>query len=69
MGLGRGGRFEPNQRATTTELFDGLEAQSQNRWPSLDVDVGQINAALSRFLPAGFYYKTFMWPRQFWKSV
>jgi sarcosine oxidase subunit alpha len=69
FGLGRGGRFEPNQRATTTELFDGLEAQSQNRWPSLDVDVGQVNAALSRFLPAGFYYKTFMWPRNFWKSV
>ncbi|SFP24123.1 sarcosine oxidase subunit alpha family protein [Tranquillimonas alkanivorans] len=69
MNLGRGGRFEPNQRATTTELFDGLEASSQNHWPSLDFDVGEINASLSRFLPAGFYYKTFIHPRPFWKHV
>ena len=49
-------------RATTVELFDGLVAASQNRWPSLGFDVGAINGVLSRFLPAGFYYKTFMWP-------
>ncbi|WP_375259819.1 2Fe-2S iron-sulfur cluster-binding protein, partial [Citreimonas sp.] len=69
VGLGQGDRFEPNARATTTELFDGLESTSQNRWPSLDYDVGSINAALSRFLPAGFYYKMFMQPRAFWKHV
>src|SRR6266480_1404182 len=60
--LDRGERTEPNVRATTQELFEGLAAASQNRWPSLGFDVGAINDALSRLLPAGFYYKTFMWP-------
>ena len=60
--LGSGARTEPNARATTVELVDGLVAASQNRWPSLGFDVGAINGVLSRFLPAGFYYKTFMWP-------
>ena len=69
MGLGEGKTFEPNARATTTELSDGLEAKSQNHWPSLEFDLGAINARLSRFLPAGFYYKMFMWPRGFWKHV
>ncbi|WP_425039411.1 sarcosine oxidase subunit alpha family protein [Primorskyibacter sp. S187A] len=69
VGLGKGNRFEPNQRATTTELFDGLYAASQNHWPSLQFDVGQINMAVARFLPAGFYYKMFIHPRPFWKHV
>lgn len=69
MGVGRKKRFEPNARATVTALYDRLEAVSQNHWPSLDYDVGVINAKLSRFLPAGFYYKTFLWPRAFWKHV
>ena len=69
VGLGTCARFEPNQRATTTELFDGLSATSQNHWPSLEFDVGAVNTKLARFLPAGFYYKTFMWPRSFWKHV
>lgn len=69
VGLGTGARFEPNQRATTTELFDGLSATSQNHWPSLDFDVGAVNNKLARFFPAGFYYKTFMAPRAAWKSV
>src|SRR5262249_37750629 len=60
--LARGARTEPNARATTIELYDGLVAASQNRWPSLAFDVGAISGALSRVLPAGFYYKTFMWP-------
>ncbi|WP_099827314.1 sarcosine oxidase subunit alpha family protein [Oceaniglobus indicus] len=67
--LGNGGRAEPNQRVTTTELFDGLTCVSQNRWPSLDHDIGAVNSVLSRFLPAGFYYKMFMHPRSFWKHV
>jgi sarcosine oxidase subunit alpha len=62
MWLVRGARTEPNVRATTTELYDGLVAASQNRWPTLAFDLGAISGALSRFLPAGFYYKTFMWP-------
>jgi sarcosine oxidase subunit alpha len=69
VNLGGGGQFEPNQRITTTELFDGLSATSQNHWPSLDFDVGVINNALARFLPAGFYYKMFIHPRPFWKHV
>jgi len=69
VGLGKGARFEPNQRVTTTELFDGLTASSQNHWPSLEFDIGAANQALARFFPAGFYYKTFMFPRVAWKSV
>ncbi len=69
VNLGRGTRHEPNQRATTTELFERLEATSQNHWPSLEFDVGAINSLAARFLPAGFYYKTFIHPRAFWKHV
>ncbi|MCB6176955.1 sarcosine oxidase subunit alpha family protein [Rhodobacter sp. Har01] len=69
VGLGEGGRFEPNQRTTTTELFAGLVAASQNHWPSLEFDIGAVNALAARFLPAGFYYKTFMNPRPAWKHV
>jgi sarcosine oxidase subunit alpha len=69
VNLGSEGKFEPNQRVTTTELFEGLEAASQNHWPSLEFDVGAINKYLSRFLPAGFYYKMFMYPRAAWKHV
>ena len=69
VNLGTGRRAEPNQRATTTELFDGLECTSQNHWPSLEFDAGVINSGLARFLSAGFYYKTFMWPRAFWKHL
>lgn len=69
VNLGAGRRHEPNQRATTTELFEKLEATSQNHWPSLEFDVGEINGLVARFLPAGFYYKTFMFPRAFWKHV
>ena len=60
--LGRGARTEPNVRATTQELYHGLVASSQNRWPSLIFDVGALNNFASRLIPAGFYYKTFMWP-------
>jgi len=63
VNLGSGSRLEPNQRTTTTELFAGLEAASQNHWPSLEFDVGVANNYVARFLPAGFYYKTFIHPR------
>jgi sarcosine oxidase subunit alpha len=61
-------RVTPNLRATQVELYEGLEAHSQNRWPSLGFDCGALNDFLSPFIPAGFYYKTFMWPRGAWKS-
>ena len=67
--LRSGARREPNTRATTTEMFEGLEATSQNRWPSLQFDLLSMNSLLSPFLPAGFYYKTFMWPASFWERV
>jgi len=69
VNLGSGGRLEPNQRTTTTELFDGLECSSQNHWPSLEFDVGVVNNYASRFMPAGFYYKTFIHPRPAWKHL
>ncbi len=69
VNLGEGATFEPNQRVTTTELFDGLTSTSQNHWPSLEFDVGAVNKHLSRFMPAGFYYKMFIHPRPFWKYV
>ena len=64
-----GARREPNTRATMVELYDGLDAASQNRWPSLKFDVQSVNGLLSPFFSAGFYYKTFMWPAKFWKLV
>ena len=64
-----GARREPNLKATMVELYDGLEAASQNRWPSLKFDLLSINGLFSPFLSAGFYYKTFMWPRTFWKLI
>src|SRR6185295_14388018 len=62
----RGARAEPNTRATLLELFDGLDATSQNRWPSLAFDLRAIHQRFARFMPAGFYYKTFMWPPAWW---
>lgn len=67
--LRTGGRQEPNTRATVAELYDGLTANSQNRWPSLKFDALAINDRFSNFLSAGFYYKTFMWPAAFWEKV
>ncbi len=67
--LRSGGRQEPNTRATVVELYDGLDANSQNRWPSLKFDFLSINQYAGPFLSAGFYYKTFMWPPSFWEPV
>ena len=65
--VGTGARAEPNTRATQIELHDGLVAASQNAWPGLGFDLGGIADAFSMTLPAGFYYKTFMWPAGAWK--
>ena len=66
--IGPDGR-EPNQLATTLSLHEGLTAESQNRWPSLRFDLLALNDRLSRFLPAGFYYKTFMYPGWAWERL
>ena len=67
--LRAGAHREPNSKATTVELYDGLTARSQNRWPSLSFDISAVNQLLSPLLGAGFYYKTFMWPAAFWERV
>ncbi|MBF9033498.1 sarcosine oxidase subunit alpha family protein [Rhodobacterales bacterium HKCCE2091] len=64
-----GARREPNTRATMAELFDGLTATSQNRWPTLGFDALAVNDLFAPFLTAGFYYKTFMWPQAFWEKI
>ena len=61
-------RSEPNVRATEVEIYEGLVASSQNCWPSVNFDIGGINNLLAPLLPAGFYYKTFMWPASFWEK-
>ena len=67
--LREGGRKEANTRATTIELYDGLVAKSQNRWPSLNFDIGALNSLAAPIFVAGFYYKTFMWPKSFWEKI
>jgi len=62
-------RKVPNVRATVQEVYDGLTAVSQNRWPSLSFDVGAVNSIAAPMFAAGFYYKTFMWPKSAWKGV
>lgn len=69
MTIGTGAGAEPNVRATVQDLYQGLEARSQNRWPSLAKDVLAINDLAAPFLGAGFYYKTFMWPKSFWEKL
>jgi len=64
-----GAKTEPNAVATTVELVEGLVAKSQNCFPSVSFDFGAINNFLHKFFPAGFYYKTFMWPKSFWYKV
>ena len=61
---------EPNTRATIKKIYEGIEVESQNRWPSLEQDIGSINNLLSPLFSAGFYYKTFMGPhKSFWKKI
>jgi len=67
--LREGARAEPNTRATTIELYNGLTARSQNRWPSLEFDVMSVTSLLAPFFAAGFYYKTFMWPSALWERL
>jgi sarcosine oxidase subunit alpha len=67
--LGTGAHIEPNVRATQVELYDGLSAAPQNCWPSVRFDLWALNGMLGSLFPAGFYYKTFMWPQSWWRRV
>ncbi len=69
MTIGSGDRITPNIRATTQEIYHGLVAKSQNRYPSLALDFMAVNDLMAPFFSAGFYYKTFMWPQAFWEKV
>ena len=62
-----GDEDEPNVPATIVKLREGLEAESVNCWPSVNYDFAAINERLWRLFPAGFYYKTFMWPASMWQ--
>ena len=66
--LGTGARTEPNLRATQVELYDGLTATGVNAWPSANFDLAAWTGRLAPLFPAGFYYKTFLWPASFWKA-
>ncbi|MVO16232.1 sarcosine oxidase subunit alpha family protein [Parasedimentitalea huanghaiensis] len=67
--VGSGAQQDPNIRATQQEIFEGLEARSQNCWPSVEYDVQAVNDLAAPFFGAGFYYKTFMWPSAFWEKI
>ena len=67
--VGQGSFQDPNVRATTQEIFEGLITKSQNNWPNLQYDILSVNDLFSSFLGAGFYYKTFMWPKSFWEKI
>lgn len=67
--IGKGAAQDPNVRATVQEIYAGLDVRSQNNWPSLSIDALSVNNLLSPFLGAGFYYKTFMWPKAFWEKL
>ncbi|SMX33405.1 sarcosine oxidase subunit alpha family protein [Actibacterium lipolyticum] len=67
--IGHGADRTPNVRATMQEVYEGLSARSQNAWPSLRWDMLAVNDSFAPFLGAGFYYKTFMWPKAFWERV
>ncbi|SON56945.1 Aminomethyltransferase [Hartmannibacter diazotrophicus] len=67
--LRSGARVEPNIKATTAELYEGLEAVSQNRWPSLQTDLMAVNGLFSKLFVAGFYYKTFKGPGSLWEKL
>ncbi|WP_300270428.1 sarcosine oxidase subunit alpha family protein [Halomonas sp.] len=59
----------PNVRATQQALFDGLVARSTNGWPNVQRDAMSLVGKLGgRFMPPGFYYKTFMAPASMWMT-
>jgi sarcosine oxidase, subunit alpha len=64
--LEHGAQTQPNLKATQVELYEGLTASPVNAKPSVDFDLLAVNSLFKRFIPAAFYYKTFIWPN--WKT-
>ncbi|MBV8457161.1 MAG: sarcosine oxidase subunit alpha family protein [Acetobacteraceae bacterium] len=69
MTIGTGARRTPNMRATQVEVYEGLQAFSQNKWPSLQLDAGEVAGLAGPLLSSGFYYKTFIGPGRAWQRV
>jgi len=69
MEIHEGAQQTPNVRATVQEIYEGLKARSQNHLGPLAFDLLAVNDWMAPFLSAGFYYKTFMWPRAFWEKL
>lgn len=65
--IGEGARHTTNVNAAQVEIYEGLKARSVHCWPSVEHDFGAITGYFARLLPSGFYYKTFMWPANFWR--
>ena len=61
-----GARTTPDLKSTQVELYDGLQASRTTGWPSLAFDLKSVAGKFSRFMPAGFYYKTFKYPAKLW---
>jgi len=61
-----GGRYTPNMKATEVMLYDGLSAVSSSNPNSIDFRA--MIKPLHRFMPAGFYYKTFI-KQKVWSIV
>ncbi len=66
--VGTGALSTPNLKATQVELYEGLCASSTAGWPSRSFDLKALLGLGARFMPAGFYSKTFKWPRALWPS-
>jgi len=69
MSIYKDGDMTPNVRATVQEVFEGLEAKAQSYVGALELDLMAVNDLLAPFIGAGFYYKTFMWPKSFWEKI
>jgi sarcosine oxidase, subunit alpha len=57
-----GDHVEANALATVAELVPGMRVQSLHAWPNAAWDVGAVAERFAALMPAGFYYKTFIWP-------
>ena len=67
MQIGKGAHAQPNLRATQVELYNGLVARTTKGWPGARFDIGAINDLFGKVFSAGFYYKTFMRPKSWWR--
>ena len=63
---------EPNVLADRHPIAPGLVVCAQNTFGGIDRDYGRLMELFTRFLPVGFYYRTFFTPKiawRFWEPV